>query len=222
MRPLFLTCRDDGQICVDYGEGEDTQEWMLIDCGPHGFKIQSARSDHDTPRLISVRKGSLVLDSDTDPLDEQLFLLPKWFYASGCLPNLEFASEAVKGDKELVEALARIDLDVLFFHVSDDIKTDREIMGEAFRISFNERGDHMYLQLAHPHILDDKDLMISILKRDGKALMFMSDSMRSDRDAVIEAVRQNPEAIEFALGAIKEDSESILTEAAESPGYSRF
>lgn len=56
----------------------------------------------------------------------------------------------------------------------------------------------------------DKDFMLEVLKRNGRALKYASDKLKCDRDVVMEAVKQNGMALKYANMRYASDKEIVL------------
>jgi len=55
--------------------------------------------------------------------------------------------------------------------------------------------------------INNKDVVMEVVKQDGYVLRYASDELRNDKEVVLEAVRQNGLALQFASDELKNDKE---------------
>lgn len=61
-----------------------------------------------------------------------------------------------------------------------------------------------------PGVALDREVLLLVLRRNGMALMYLSEEQRSDRELVLEAVRQCGEALRWASPALRSDAGVVL------------
>ena len=58
---------------------------------------------------------------------------------------------------------------------------------------------------------DNKEVVLTAVKKDGKALEYASDKLKDDKEVVLTAVTQGGWALQFASKNLKNDKEVVLT-----------
>lgn len=66
-----------------------------------------------------------------------------------------------------------------------------------------------FLKSDNEELRKDKEIVIEVVKQDGRALEYASEELKSDKEIVIEAVKQNGEALIYASDRLKNDAELI-------------
>ncbi|CAE7394308.1 LECRK53 [Symbiodinium natans] len=147
-----------------------------------------------------------------------------WFYN---YPDLEFASEELKTDREFILQCVTIYASCLWC-IGQHLVGDRAFMEEAIRrspfaltyASDDLKGDEALVRLAvssspnalvgaAPRFKDMKELVLPCVTADGYSLRDMSDRMRADREVVLAALCNQPTALEFASLALKADTSVV-------------
>ncbi len=98
--------------------------------------------------------------------------------------NIKFASDRLKGDKEVaLEALASDGSYIQ--HISDQLKNDREI------VMFAVESSGYALKYVSDELKNDRGIVSAAIKRNGGALEFASDELKDDDEIVGLAISQN-------------------------------
>ena len=58
---------------------------------------------------------------------------------------------------------------------------------------------------------DNKEVVLTAVKEDGKALEYASDKLKDDKEVVLTAVKEDGWALQFASEGLKNDKEVVLT-----------
>ena len=81
------------------------------------------------------------------------------------------------------------------------------------------RGD--MLQYATKNIRNDKEVVMTICKRDGNALQYASDNLRADKDIILAAVTTTPISLKYALGGLNQDKDCLIAAGIWDNEYHR-
>ena len=93
---------------------------------------------------------------------------------------LEYASEALKNDREIVLEAVKQNGDALAY-AGEDLKNDREIVLEAIKQSGGA------LEYASEALNNDREIVLEAVKQDGRSLQFAAKGLREDKDIIIKA-----------------------------------
>ena len=105
---------------------------------------------------------------------------------------LKFASEELRADKELIRyAIPNYD--------------------EFYDEDGNRRHFGSILEHLSEDIKSDRDLILSIVKKDGSALEFVSDKLKADKEVVIEAAASFRGSLDYAETSLQSDPD-VLSE----------
>lgn len=74
----------------------------------------------------------------------------------------------------------------------------------------NEKGYATILSLASVELKDNKDLVLTALKRDPYCYIYVGEGIKNDRDVILTAIRSNPDAISHAPENIQNDKAFLL------------
>ena len=121
---------------------------------------------------------------------------------------LQFAADALKGDREVVLAAVEHDGWALEF-ATDALKGDREVVRAAVE------QDGWALEFAADEMRGDREVVLAAVKQSGRAFKHAADALREDRDFVLAAVKEDGTALSFASEELRADR-SFLLEAVEA------
>ncbi len=148
---------------------------------------------------------------------------------------------------ELVELIIKNGGRLAFFNLSDELKSDKNIILKLLKHNWFEICDlsdlneailsdkefileilnlHYglnlnYFEYASENLKNDPGFMIEVVKKFGSALKYASKELQEDKNVVLEAVKQDGVALEFASKALQEDKEVVL-EAVKQTGKLKF
>ena len=134
---------------------------------------------------------------------------------------LEFASENLKNDKEIVLTALEDSWEALEF-ASDKLKNDKEFVLETVQ------KDGWALEFASDNLKNDKEIVLAAVQQNrGLALEYASNNLKNDKEIVLAAVNNIEEhnsleyasALEFASDNLKNDKEIVLT-SVQKYGFS--
>ena len=160
-------------------------------------RMMGAEADAGTKAEIEAVVHTLVKPEDLDATATFRDVVKRclvWPYA------LEYATEALRGDRDMILASVTIAGDSLRF-ASNDLKGDREIVTTAV----SESG--LALQYTTPQLRDDEEIVMLAVGRNGMALEWASLVLRNTRDVVVEACMEDPFAVQFASPQLKNSPE---------------
>ncbi|KAG2373949.1 hypothetical protein C9374_011614 [Naegleria lovaniensis] len=127
--------------------------------------------------------------------------------------SLEFASEALKNDRQVVLEAVRLDGENLR-HASESLRNDPSIVLNAVIYG----GPHS-LSYASSQLLSNWEFIASVLEQDGMALEFVRnvESMFHHHDPilVLKAVQENGNALQFASEHLRSDRAMVLAAVQE-------
>jgi len=126
--------------------------------------------------------------------------------ATGAWPGawLGLASEALRGDSEVVLAAGTRYVARALSYATDAVKEDRAVVLVAVRM------DGMALRYAAGSIKGDREVVLEAVRQSGQALQYATGSLRADRAVAFEAVRQDGDALRWAGAVIKADKDVAL------------
>jgi hypothetical protein len=146
---------------------------------------------------------------------------------------------------ELVELIIKNGVRLEIFNLSDELKSDKNIILKLLKHNWFEICDlsdlneailsdkefileilnlHYglnYFEYASENLKNDPGFMIEVFKKFGSALKYASKELQEDKNVVLEAVKQDGVALEFASMALQEDKEVVL-EAVKQTGKLKF
>ena len=142
-------------------------------------------------------------------------------------PDLEFASEELRTDREFILQCVTIYARCLW-SIGQNLVGDRAFMEEAIRRSPSAlayatddlKDDEALVRLAvssspaalvgaAPRFKDMKELVLPCVTAHGYSLRDMSDRMRADREVVLAALCNQPAVLEYASLALKADTSVV-------------
>ena len=119
-------------------------------------------------------------------------------HQDGCGRILQFASETLQGDFDVVLASVRQHADA-FAHASQALRGDRAILMAALA-----RHPWAFAR-ASDSLKDDKALALRVVQMDGNLLAFASEGVQDSRKVVLAAVEQCGAALQHASPALRGD-----------------
>ncbi|HFC29647.1 MAG TPA: DUF4116 domain-containing protein, partial [Oceanospirillales bacterium] len=143
--------------------------------------------------------------------------------------SVDFNDERFQTDKTLVLASINRKIDIPhyydFVNLKQNLKTDKDVLIALIKNSLKQAAKtsnydlfslRKYLHyLGHP--LQDKALMLQILKKQGLALEYASDAIKKDKNFVLAAIAQNGQALAFADKHFQQDKSTVLSAIKQSP-----
>ena len=143
--------------------------------------------------------------------------------------SVDFNDERFQTDKTLVLASINRKIDIPhyydFVNLKQNLKTDKDVLIALIKNSLKQAAKtsnydlfslRKYLHyLGHP--LQDKALMLQILKKQGLALEYASDAIKKDKNFVLAAIAQNGQALAFADKHFQQDKSTVLLAIKQSP-----
>ena len=143
-------------------------------------------------------------------------------------PLLQFASDKLKDDKEIVLVAVTNDGSALEY-ASTKLKDDKEIVRFAILKSHHlyETADERVIKYASKELQQDKDLkalyeILTEVKDNGLNLKNASDEFIDNKDVVLAAVKQNGLALEFASKKLQADKEVVKVAICSNPEAIEF
>lgn len=134
--------------------------------------------------------------------------------------HLQYASEALKDDKEIViTAVTNAGWNALR-HASERLKVDEELQKLAMSVTTDQYD--IPLLYASEALRNDKEFVMRRVAQDGHELQYASDEFKDDRKVVITAVAANAGkcALRHASNRLRDDKE--LREKAASAKYDKL
>ncbi|EFC43556.1 predicted protein [Naegleria gruberi] len=226
------------RICmVDDIPGEllDDREFLLdcISLDPKILLFFDCDEDFNVEIVSRHRRAILFVSKDlihSQSFIEKVSKVDK--YLGMNLPDCNLNSEtpySLRNNKEFVLAALLLNGRALEF-VSDELKNDFDVMVQALaEIYAIKHIPHCFqdlelmkqlimkrnsvLELAPFTLIDNKEFIIELMRKDGMLIYYASHRLRMDRDVVLAAVSQNSEALTYVPNEFVVDKE-ILIEAA--------
>ena len=207
------------------------REFMLALLAYNGTYLEHASEELKADKeliMAALQSGySLPYEHVSDTLKtDKDFLLEIVSLDAFCL---EFFSEELKQDEQIVLAAAKHFGDAALEFGAEKFKTNKNIISEAVKssgkaLSFlaeNEKNDknlvitavkhHGYaLQYAPEQLQNDKDVVITAVGHNGNALQYASEELQNDKDVAMAALINSTEAFEYVSERLQSDKEFIL------------
>lgn len=156
------------------------------------------------PLLLNVLNNSsgYILYYASDKLkDDKQFVL---HFISSCGNALQSASTRLKDDEDVVLAAVKNHGPALSY-ASKKIKGNKNIVLEAMK-----HGISIYDYCISDELIDDRDIALIALAKNGLALESISYRLAQDKSITLLAVSQNGEALKYAENMYKNDPEVVL------------
>jgi hypothetical protein len=207
------------------------KEFMLALLAYNGTYLQHASEELKADKeviMAALQSGySLPYEHVSDALKtDKDFLLEIVSLDAYCL---EFFSEELKQDEQIVLAAAKNSGDVALEFGADKFKKNKNIITEAVKssdeaLSFlaeNDKNDKNLimtavdnygnaLEYASEQLQNDKDVVIAAVRNNGDALEYASEELQNDKDVVITAVRTNGDALQYASEELQNDKDVAM------------
>jgi len=126
-----------------------------------------------------------------------------------CGTDLQYASDKLKGDKDVVLLALIKDSIAALFYASDKLKGDKDVVVTAV----GQNG--MALYYASNELKGDKDVVVTAVKQNVKSLKYASYTLQC-YDVVLAAVKENADALKYVSNELKSDKEFILKAMKEN------
>ena len=182
------------------------KEFMLALLAYNGTYLQHASEELKADKEIimaALQSGySLLYEHVSDALKtDRDFLLEIVSLDAYCL---EFFSEELKQDEQIVLAAAKHFGDAALEFGADKFKTNKNIITEAVKSSSK------VLSFLAENDKNDKNLIMTAVDNYGNALEYASEQLQNDKDVVIAAVRNNGDALEYASEELQNDKDVAM------------
>jgi hypothetical protein len=191
------------------------KEFMLALLEFNGTYLEHASDELKADKeviMAALKSGySLPYEHVSDALKtDRDFLLEIVSLDAYCL---EFFSEELKQDEQIVLAAAKHFGDAALEFGADKFKTNKNIITEAVKSSSK------VLSFLAENEKNDKNLVITAVKHHGGfPLQYASEELRNDKDVVITAVGHNGAALQYASERLKDDKEVAMAALINSTG----
>ena len=214
------------------------KEFMLALLAYNGTYLQHASEELKADKevvMAALQSGySLPYEHVSDALKtDRDFLLEMVSLDAYCL---EFFSEELKQDEQIVLAAAKNSGNAALEFGAEKFKTNKNILTEVVKnsqdaLSFlaeNDKNDKNLimtavdnygnaLEYASEHLQNDKDVVITAVRNNGDALEYASEELQNDKDVVITAVRTNGDALQYASEELQNNKDVAMTALLTSP-----
>ena len=118
--------------------------------------------------------------------DDKEFVLELFKYNQ---KNLEFVSDNLKNDKEVVEvAVSACQSAYLFEFASDDLKDDKD-----FVLHLIDKTGFYYLRYISDRLKNDKDIILATVKANPDDIVRIPDKFKKDKEVILTAYKKNTE-----------------------------
>ena len=145
-------------------------------------------------KILSVVSESIV---DDPAKRDMLARVKKDGYA------LQYASEELKGDREIVQAaVSQVGYALQF--ASAQLRGDREIV----LVAVSQKG--YALRYASDEMKGDREIVLAAVSQSKYALQYASAELRGNQEVVLAAVRQDGKALEYASDKLKDDPYIVM------------
>jgi hypothetical protein len=183
------------------------REFMLALLAYNGTYLEHASEELKADKeviMAALQSGySLPYEHVSDTLKtDKDFLLEIVSLDAFCL---EFFSEELKQDEQIVLAAAKHFGDAALEFGAEKFKTNKNIITEAVKSSGKA------LSFLAENEKNDKNLVITAVKHHGYALQYASEELRNDKDVVITAVGHNGNALQYASEELQNDKDVVIT-----------
>jgi hypothetical protein len=112
---------------------------------------------------------------------------------------LQFASEALRCDREIVLAAALTTNGLAIYYASEALRNDIDIALVAVGL------DRCVLNHLSDALKNDREVVVAALIGDGTALEYAAEVFKNDRDIVMLAAREDRRALKYASEALQND-----------------
>lgn len=183
------------------------KEFMLALLEFNGTYLEHASDELKADKeviMAALKSGySLPYEHVSDALKtDRDFLLEIVSLDAYCL---EFFSEELKQDEQIVLAAAKHFGDAALEFGAEKFKKNKNILTEVVKNSHNA------LSFLAENEKNDKKLVITAVDHNGYALQYASEQLRNDKDVVNAAVRNYGNALEYASEQLQNDKDLVIT-----------
>ena len=113
---------------------------------------------------------------------------------------LELAGDRLRQSRDVVLQACAMDIRALQY-ASEDLRCDKLFLLEL--VALDKQG--VALKYAANTLKSDREVVFAAVRSNGKALGFAADELKSDKETVLAAVRSSFHALQFASPELKED-----------------
>ena len=226
---------------------KNDKEFMLALLAYNGTYLEHASDELKADKeviMAALQSGySLPYEHVSDALKtDKDFLLEIVSLDAYCL---EFFSEELKQDEQIVLAAAKHFGDAALEFGADKFKTNKNIITEAVKssskvLSFlaeNEKNDKNLvitavkhhggspLQYASEQLRNDKDVVIAAITAVDQyhsTFQYASEELQNDKDVVITAVSHNGDALQYASEELQNDKDVAMAALINSTGAFKY
>lgn len=135
-------------------------------------------------------------------------LLEKRRYSLTWLLELRYASEELKKDRDVQEAIRQylIDRCDKKFITPDDLHyVGAELQNDKELVLYLAAQNGCVLKYASAELQNDKEVALVAVKKSGRALRYVSDELKNDKEVVFTAVLKSASALQYASESLKSD-----------------
>ncbi|GBR75752.1 hypothetical protein NO2_0395 [Candidatus Termititenax persephonae] len=126
------------------------------------------------------------------------------------IPNIvRRLSPELLDDREVVLAAVQNNGSALKY-ASETLRGDKELALLAIEKAIGSVGYLDLVSSLSPELLDDKEVVLAAVNRNGIVLRYASETLRGDREVVLAAVNKNGYALEYASETLRGDREIVL------------
>lgn len=162
-------------------------------------------------KYYNIKNESNIVDAlklqDAESLEIETITLSKFLKTKRNGSPLQFASDRLKNDKEIVLEAVKANGYALQF-ASDELKSDKEIVLKAVK----ESG--YALKYASDELKNDIEIVLEAVKENGYALKYASDELKANIPFLLDLVARNSiypgQYIEYLIEYINPDIENYL------------
>lgn len=184
------------------------------------YQLVAFDSEEKLAKLVSSGKNDESLQFESNDMNTQVSLVGRYGM------TLQFASDDLKGEKEVVLAAVKQNGLALQF-ASDTLKNDEEVVLAAVNQNWaaidhasehlRQEGDKALEALKkdglklfeHPIWKKSNNVVLAAVSQNGMALQHASYDEQHNRQVVLKAVEQNGMALQFASEELKADSDVV-------------
>ena len=125
---------------------------------------------------------------------------------------LQFASDRLKNDKEIVTIALENDCGYYFSNASKELENSEKNITVNFKN--NKYVLKNILDFVSTELKDDKEFIMSIIKNNGYILKYISERLQDDKEIVMASIKSNGGPLKYASERLQEDEEikRIITE----------
>jgi len=126
--------------------------------------------------------------------------------------SIQYISEELKNDKELVK-LAIQNNPESFQYILEKFRNDKEIIIECIKVlelQENNYDNNMLAYINSDEIKDDEDIILPLMKINGRQLGYASSRLRKNKNIVYTAIKNHQDAYSYPDESFYKDKEFIL------------